>query len=123
MAVVELLILGHLLNRQRRDYEREEDTAEAVGLLVLLLVPTLLILMPYLVYVAVRDYGGGRFWALGWVALVLAGVAAVGVLVGPWWAVAMVLATATGAVGRIAWAARRLRLEEEREMGYTSQKS
>lgn len=116
--MAELLILGHLLNRQRRDYEYEEDTAEAVGLLVLLAVPALLLFMPYLVYVAVRDYGGGRFWASWWVALVLATVAAVWVLVGLWWAVAMALAVAVGCIWYIARTARRLRLEEERELGY-----
>lgn len=116
--IFEGLILGHLLNRQRRDYAVEEDQAETVMIFALLVIPTLLLCMPYLVYVAVRDYGSGRFWAYWSVALVLTLAAGVWVLGGLWWTVVMVLAVSIGAVSYIGWSARQLRLEEEREMGY-----
>lgn len=115
--MAELLILGHLLNRQRRDYRDEEDTADAVGLFVLLVLPALFLMLPYFVWVAARDGGASRFWSAWWVVAVACGLLVVGALAGPWRAVAMALAVSLGTVVFIAVRARRDRLAAERE-GY-----
>ena len=112
------LILGHLLNRQQREHQHEEDAAEAVLLLVLFLVPAIVLFMPYLIWIAARDHGTGHVEAAVWLAGGLAAVWAVAVLAGPWWAVAMAYGLALAALVAIIVIARTNALLRAESRGY-----